>query len=420
MVQEFTDDREKLRHALSNLGSLDRRETFKITQLLPEIPCQITYLKADRILEGDAASMQNCVPPPGAPPAIRTVPVRPGAGVSLAPPGETHEIMLTNQVRAYAESIVQAGDRDVQSYFAGMARLIDAMARMPGERTIVLLSPGMYIAPRFRKLQDEIIAKAVRARVVISGVDPRGVYIRNDPDDPSTWSDQWGLAETNSRIGFMENVTFGTGGTFIRGNNDIDGAIRRLESIPEFVYVLGFSPSELKLDGKYHTLKVSLPRRHGLTVDARRGYYAVERQPDEGVEAERQIRSVFFSDRQLHDLPVRLQLRSSHKPDVSIVLTATARIDLQEAPFRKDGAVNRSNLTLVVGLFDRDGNLVKDFWKEITLHPDDADLASLRQRGVEVSADFEVQPGQYLVRALVRDSEGQAMGTESVGVGIRP
>jgi len=63
------------------------------------------------------------------------------------------------------------------------------------ERNIILLSPGMYVAPRFRKLQEAIIAEAVRAHVVINAVDPRGAYVRNDPDDPSTWTDTWGIAE---------------------------------------------------------------------------------------------------------------------------------------------------------------------------------------------------------------------------------
>lgn len=275
MLLPFTGDREKLREALAGMASLDRRATFDVSGLNSEITCRITYLKADWILKGDPSSLQNCVRPSWMPVPVSPVIQRPTAGLTNAPPGEAHQIYLENQVRAFAESIVQAGDRDVQSYFLGMARVIGTMSRMPGERSIILLSPGMYIAPRFRKLQDWTIENAVRARVVISGVDPRGVYIRNDPDDPSTWSDAWGLAELNERVGFMENVTSGTGGRFIRGDNDVAGAIRRLDATPEFVYVLGFAPSPSKLDGKYHALKVVLnrcpPRLLRLERSARRG-----------------------------------------------------------------------------------------------------------------------------------------------------
>jgi hypothetical protein len=100
------------------------------------------------------------------------------------------------------------------------------------------------------------------------------------------------------------------------------------------------------------------------------------------------------------------------------VATAIAQVDLHKLQFRRD-AVNRSDLTLVIGLFDQNGNLVKGFWKDIALHPDDAALESLRRSGIEVKTDFDVTPGRYPVRLLVRDGEGQAMGTHNVGGGTR-
>jgi VWFA-related protein len=420
LVLPFTADRERLRQALSGIGSLGRRATFDVSGLNSEITCRITYLKADWIQNGDPAALQNCVHPSWAPVPPTPVVQRPGAGLPISPPGELHQIFLENQVRKFAESVVQAGDRDVQNYFVGLERIIAAMSHMPGERSIILLSPGMYIPQRFRKLQDATIANAVRARVVISGVDPRGVYIRNDNDDPSTWTDTWGLAETNSRLGFMEDATSGTGGAFIHGDNDIEGAIRRLDTIPEFVYVLAFAPSLPKLDGKYHELKVALKHPHGFTVNARRGYYAVSTEPDAASRVERQMENAFFSSRELSDLAVTLQLRSSHKPNVNIVMTAIAQIDLSKLPFRKDDTVNREDLTMVVGLFDQNGNLVKDYWKDVTLHPDDEALASLRRSGIEVKTDFDVEPGRYLVRLLVSDREGRTMGTHSAPIDIQP
>jgi hypothetical protein len=219
----------------------------------------------------------------------------------------------------------------------------------------------MYIALRFRKLQDLTIESAVRAQVVISGVDPRGVYIRNDPDDPSTWTVPWGTSEMNERVNFMENVTSGTGGRFIRGNNDIEGALRRLDSAPEFVYVLGFSPSQVNTDDKYHPLKVALKHSRGLTIDARRGYYAASAGTETSSQLQREMEGAFFSIREMHDLAVALQLRSSHKSGASIVLTAIAQIDVSKLLFRKDDGSNRSDLKLAMGLFDPNGNLVKRF-----------------------------------------------------------
>ena len=149
-------------------------------------------------------------------------------------------------------------------------------------------------------------------------------------------------------------------GRNIRGNNDIAGAITRLLSTPETYYILGFSPAQLKMDGKFHPLRVALSR-HGLTVQSRSGYYAAAGELDTVTRTERQIQAAFFSSEERHDIPVQLQLRSSQLPDAPALLTATAQIDLQKVPFRKEGALNRSNLTLMIGLFDANGHLLNDY-----------------------------------------------------------
>ena len=185
---DFTYDREKLRHALAGIGSLDRRATF-IGPMNP-FGCAITYYRAERIRNDDRMASQGCG-------GASQDPLAPAAPAGPNPPEDLDTIRLKSQLRAYAESITQAGDRDVTDYFSTLSRLINGMARLPGERIVVALSNGMYVPPRFRMLREETIRAAVRAHVVISGVDPRGVYVRDDPDDPSTFSSAWGIGETN-------------------------------------------------------------------------------------------------------------------------------------------------------------------------------------------------------------------------------
>ena len=80
----------------------------------------------------------------------------------------------------------------------------------------------------------------------------------------------------------MEELADATGGRYFHNNNDLKAGFAQVAAAPEFVYVLGFSPQNLKLDGAYHALKVTLKMSHGLDLQARRGYYAPKHLPDPG------------------------------------------------------------------------------------------------------------------------------------------
>ena len=68
---------------------------------------------------------------------------------------------------------------------------------------------------------------------------------------------QYQLASATSDADVMAELASATGGTFVENSNDYVGGFKRIAAQPEFIYVLGFAPQNLKLDGSYHTLKVS-------------------------------------------------------------------------------------------------------------------------------------------------------------------
>ena len=64
--------------------------------------------------------------------------------------------------------------------------------------------------------------------------------------------------ENMFNAGTLGEIADGTGGTFIQNTNDLEGGFRRLATAPEYMYMLGFAPENLKPDGTYHALKVKL------------------------------------------------------------------------------------------------------------------------------------------------------------------
>jgi VWFA-related protein len=84
-------------------------------------------------------------------------------------------------------------------------------------------------------------------------------------------------AEATEAAGVMEEMADGTGGNFIHNTNNLNAGLQALAGPPDCIYVLGFKPANLKLDGSFHQLSVKLTAKDKLNVQARQGYVAAKR-----------------------------------------------------------------------------------------------------------------------------------------------
>jgi hypothetical protein len=86
-------------------------------------------------------------------------------------------------------------------------------------------------------------------------------------------------------------------------------------------------------------------------------------------------------------------------------------VDVKQIHFRKEEGRNRNDLTIVSGLFDRNGRFITGSEKILEMRLKDDTLANRLGSGITVKSSFDVKPGSYLVRLVVRDAEGQLAAT---------
>jgi hypothetical protein len=99
-------------------------------------------------------------------------------------------------------------------------------------------------------------------------------------------------------------------------------------------------------------------------------------------------------------------------------LSVLARVDVKHLHFRKENGRNQDDLMVVSGLFDRNGNLVSGNSKTIEMRLKDQTLESRLDSGITVKSSFDVKPGSYMIRLVIRDSEGQLMAAANGTVDI--
>ncbi|HKN76321.1 MAG TPA: VWA domain-containing protein [Candidatus Acidoferrum sp.] len=197
--------------------------------------------------------------------------------------------IATAMVHEAAQLSLALGEQDVRTTLIYIRDLVRVMGNLPGQRTLILISPGFYTEiPEARIFESQVMDTAARANVTIGTLDARGLYTTGpkaeEEFDGGIHVTQEQIRSHVESLSVVEAVMAGlagaSGGTFFHNSNDIEGGLKRLASAPEYLYLLEFSLDKVKADGKFHSLKVKVDHG-GLTLQARRGYFA----PKPGMEA---------------------------------------------------------------------------------------------------------------------------------------
>ncbi len=320
-----------------------------------------------------------------------------------------------------AQRELSSGESEMQFSFRNLDALIARMKALPGQRIIVMMSPGFFVAPSMRESGD-VIDRSTKANIVINAIDARGLYVSSVFDVANGGSSnplrtQFITMEESIQSDVIAELADGTGGTFFHNRNDIDQGLLQAAQEPEVSYLLGFTPQNLKLDGKYHHLKVTLTGKQKWNLQARRGYFAPRGNMDPGAVAKEEIQQAVFSQEELQDLPVDCQTQF-FKVANGVRLSVVAHITTKGLKFTRAGDRSKDKLTVATAIFDENGNLVTGVEKIVEMQLKDATLERLNRSGVSVKSTFDVQPGTFLVRIVVRDSEGAQMAAMNRGVVI--
>ncbi len=410
-VLDYTDDRAQLNSALLRLMPRPLAVGVSHNAVCPDI----SYYQADLIFnkkdpEASSVAMQEALTCPSVLAALPNVATQLASGLV----SENVQLALSSGTQESRVSLTVLND------------VVRNLATKPGQREIVLVSPG-FIAPEMEFEYYDIINRAVRAQVVISALDARGLYtvdplgdIANPPQvAPPPQKAQFIIGAANANQDLMAAFADGTGGIFFHNSNDLDDGFRRTGEAPAYSYMLAFSPQNLRLDGSFHALRVSLKNSQKLTVQARRGYFAPKHAADPEQQAKQEIEDAMYSQEEVHNLPVSLQTQFFKASDDAAKLIVLAHVDVQRMHYRKADGRNNDVLTCVSAVFNRNGNFVEGLEKTVTMHWRDETLEHRLGSGITLKSSFDVKPGSYFVRLVVRDSEGQLMSAENGTVEIR-
>jgi VWFA-related protein len=405
---DFTDDRSKLHEALFKLRYRPIIPTD--TQACPDIGDYQAYLIVEQrdpfatAIATDEGFQCNC------------------QGLT-GPAAQSCESQVASNVEGEAARVLNEWETEFMAVLRGLEQVVRHTALLPGQRSVIFLSPG-FLSYTLEAQIAEIAERALRSNVVLNTLDPRGLYVVIPGGDASqhivVLPANVGLMGRKQQIildGFsraeevLDNLAADTGGQFFHNSNDLDKGFRQIGTLSEVSYVLAFSPHNLKFDGRFHKLKVSLVNPAQFTIQARRGYFAPKASEDAATKAKEEIEQAVYSQDELKELPVDVHTQFFKLNESDARLSVLTHLDMSSMRFRKEQDRNLNDLTFVTVLFDSDGKYIMGKEKRVQFRLRDATLARLTQSGITLKTEFDLKAGTYMVRQIVRDSEaGQLSG----------
>lgn len=405
--QEFTDNHDLLAKALEGL------QPRSPTQGLHDCP-DMSYYEADLIQNQHDSQATNVA----AQDYIQC------AGLQGTAPLAQLMQQAVPMVQATAAMVIGREDSSTEFALRHMEQILRRLGSMPGQRILVLVSPG-FLTSTLHLEFGGIVDQATKSNIVINTIDARGLYTPDMGDiaDPAPSNPQTAgirsmyasMAQT-AQEDVLAQFADGTGGTFFHNRNDVDEGLRQAGAAPTVTYLLGFSPQNLKLDGSMHTLKVSFTRKTNYQIQARHAYFAPRHVADPAEQAKREIQEAIFSQDEIRDLPVDVHTQFFKTATAEAKLAVVTHVEIKGIHFRKDEGRNKDNITVATAIFDENGNFITGSEKIVEMKLLDTTYDKLMRSGLNLKSSFDIKPGSYLVRQVIRDSEGAQLAARNGAV----
>ncbi len=363
-----------------------------------------------------------------------------GASVDLAAPAEVAGprvfMQMFAKVYEYEDRVLGAAyDR---TNLLSLTAFIREQAGLPGRKTMLIVSEGMKVPMAAQYLLRTAVSEANRANVSIYTLDSRGLAPagmtfegRNDLATATAASasmimniyandfrvfERSEAAITASSQEPMRILSEGTGGFFTGNTNDVRGPIRRMVEEIGTQWVATYSPSAPEYDGRFRSIEVRV-RRPGLTVQARKGYYAVPLLPGQTLFpfelALLDAIRVPASPRQFEFHAKLAQFRPGEDLTEGVMMFEVARQALTLAKDSEGGAF-RTRAAFLALIEDAEGRVVEKVSRDIHLRvPFDKEDA-FRRGNLIFAHPLRLPPGDYRIQAAAMDGEGRRLSTGRV------
>jgi len=330
----------------------------------------------------------------------------------------------TNQVEdttAYTPDESEYNDLNTDRELFALRAVSQSLAKINVKKSLLYFSGGISRdgIENEASLRAAINA-AVRADLSIYSVDTRGLQAIGPLGDASTGSLRGtggyngGALLNNMNANFatqevMATLSSDTGGTAFFDSNDFAPAFAKVQADTSAYYAIGFHSTNLARDGKYRKLTVKIDRP-GIKLEYRPGYYAPADFKHSGKEdREQELEDELASDLPATDMAVYMDALYFRLDDNRFFMPVSLVVPGSQIPFVKGGDKDKATLDVIGAVIDDNKRPVGRIRDTVKLNLDPSLQA--RQKNIQYTTSFNLPPGHYQLKFVVRENQTGRMGS---------
>jgi VWFA-related protein len=302
-------------------------------------------------------------------------------------------------------------------------RVLVSLAATRGRKSLILVSQGFIYDPQLDEFKD-VVQTARRSNVAMYFVDTRGLG-----GMPSYMNAEFGPAIDNQDVSAAfgdeldqsagaEMLASDSGGFSVKNTNDLSKGFLRIADETKSYYLVGYRPTNTKTDGKFRKIEVKVARKD-VKVRARKGYFAPidaatlaaqKKKPE--APGDPDIQAALDSPYEEKAIPLRMSAWVFEETLLGKANTLVATdVDIRDFAFKEENGrfLDAVEFLLVVAHLETGEFYRFDQKVDMKLLPATRDR--MAKSWMPIVRDFELAPGSYQAKIVVRDANSGRLGT---------
>jgi VWFA-related protein len=304
--------------------------------------------------------------------------------------------------------------------------LADELSGIEQKKSVIYFSSGMDQQGTDNQVQlRRTVDRANRANMSIYAADMRGLQAMVPGGDATQGSRRgtstFSGASTRNQFSSMaasqdtlSTMAEDTGGRAFFDANSFGAVYDKVVNDTSAYYVLGYSSTNAARDGRFRRIKVKL-KRQDLKLEYRSGYYAPrDFAHSTKDDREEQLQDQLLSDLSATDLSAYVSTAYFRLADNRYFVPLSIVVPGYQIPITKTTAKDKATVDVLGVVRDEQRRPVGRIRDTVRLSTDAAD--ELKKKTVQYETGFEMPPGKYHVKVVVRENQNGTFGSYETDV----